>query len=279
VSDVALVDGDPVDEPDRSADRLIGLSCFETISFHEGRLVHGEDHLERLSRSARTIGLGPNGGWEAVDEHIETALARTEYSAGIVRVSLHATGAPVGLHLADRSAEVQVLVTAPRYGDVHDGVTAVTSTIEAPTGGWPAHVKAACLPRTMAHREARGRGAFEGLMLDDADRVVCGTRSNVFVVGDEIVTPPSPPAFPGVTRQRVVDAIDETPVRVRPVARSALDEAREVFLTFTGPGVVPVVELDGNPVGEGEPGPWARRLADEIEPTGSAGEKGRSRND
>lgn len=264
MTDVAVVAGELVEDPDTSADRLLGVTCFDTIAFGPEGLVDGEAHLERLAKGARTIGIGPEGGWEAVDRAIETALEATDHGEGIVRVSLHARGEPVGLSFEDRLAEVQVLATAPRYEGIQDGVAAVTSTIPAPGPGWPAHVKAPCLPRTMAHREARGRGAFEGLLLDGSDRVVSGTRSNVFArVDDELVTPPSPPAFPGITRRRVLEAARrlELPARARPVPRSALDDAREIFVTFTGPSVVPLIELDGEPVGDPD---WTDRLADEL---------------
>lgn len=229
--------------------------------------MDGEAHLERLARGARTLALAPVGGWEAVDRALAEALDRTGHGRGILRVSLHARGEPAGLHLEDRRADVQVLVTAPRYGDLADGVEAVTSTIPAPGPAWPAHVKAPCLPRTLAHREARGRGAFEGLLLDGADHVVSGTRSTVFArLGEELVTPPSPPAFPGLTRRRAIEAARGGPanVRARPLSRESLDQADELFLAFTGPGVVPVRELDGTPVADGRPGPWTRRLAEAV---------------
>lgn len=263
---LVLVNGEKVDEPDVSADRLLGFTVFETIAIRRGDLVEAEAHLERLARGARTVGLGPVGGWEAVDEAMATALAEADPGEGVLRVSLHARGEPVGLHMEDRQADVQVAVTPSRYGELAEGVVAVTSTIEAPGSAWPAHVKTGCLPRIMAHREARGRNAFEGLMLDGDDRVVSGTRSNVFArLGDELVTPPSPPAFPGITRRRVREAADEmgVPVRVRSLPRSALDRARELFLTFTGPGLVPVVELDGEAIGDG-PGAWTRKLRDRL---------------
>jgi branched-subunit amino acid aminotransferase/4-amino-4-deoxychorismate lyase len=259
---VAVVDGELVEDPDVSADRLLGLTCFETIAVEGDELVRAEAHLERLAGSARALGLGPEGGWAAVDEAIATALAASPVERGIVRVSLHATGEPVGLALEDPRAEVQVVVTQPRYGDLREGVRAVTSTVQAPAErAWPANVKAPCLPRYLAHREARGRDAFEGLMLDASDHVVCGSRSNVFAdLRGEVVTPPSPPAFPGVTRERVFEQLGDA-ARTRPLGLEELADADEVWLSFTGPGVVPVVELDGSSVGDGTPGPRARELA------------------
>lgn len=265
--DVVLVNGESVQRPDLSADRLLGLTCFDTIAFQAGKLLVGEAHLERLASGARTLALTPVGGWEAIDDAIETALELSDHEEGIVRVSLHARGEPTGLHFAERSADVQTYVTAPRYGDVSEGVTVVTSTMQAPGPSWPAHVKAPNLVRILAHREARGRGAFEGLMLDARDDVVSGTRSNVFArLGDKLITPTAPPAFPGTRRRAVLEATGGLGLQAqaRPLAREDLDRAEEIFLTFTGPDVVPVVELDGEPVHHGEAGPWTREIAQAV---------------
>lgn len=263
--DVAVIDGQLQPDPDTSAAHLLGLTCFDTIRFDQEALIDGDAHLERFAHSARTLGLGPKGGWEAVDDAIRLALETTEHTTGILRVSLHALSEPIGLQVPDATAQVQVLATAPRYGDLTQGVTAVTSTIQAPNeNAWPSHVKAPCLPRYIAHREARGRDAFEGLMLDPEDRVVSGTRSTVIALLDEtLATPPSPPAFPGITRARLIDTIDD--VQVRPIARDTLNEATELYLAFTGPGLVPVTTLDGAPVGSGKPGERFEPLRERLE--------------
>lgn len=267
--DVTVLDGTIHDDADTSADRLLGLTCFETIAFHDGALQHAEAHLERLAQSARTLGLGPQGGWEAVDEALQTALDATRHEDGIVRVSLHATGTPTGLQLEEPRAEVQVTLTKPRYGDLSQGVSVVTSTFQAPhEDAWPSHVKAPCLPRYLAHREARARDAFEALLLDASENVVSGTRSNLFLVLDDtVLTPPTPPAFPGVTRRRVLDALPAEATTVRRVDRSELDDASEAWLSFTGPGIVPVLEIDGHPVGSPGPGPWTKRARNELNET------------
>ncbi len=266
--DVNVLDGELQAGADASAARLLGLTCFETIAFDDATLLDGEEHLERLAQSARTLGLGPRGGWEAVDEAIETAMEATGHEDGILRVSLHATGEPTGLSLEDPTAQVQVLVRQPRYDDLTGGVRAVTSTFQAPgEDSWPAHVKAPCLPRYLAHREAQARGAFEALMLDAHDGIVSGTRSNVFAVVDgQILTPPTPPALPGITRRRVLDALQEDIV-ARRIPRGAMDEATEAWLTFTGPGIVPIQELDGAPLSGSVPGPVTKTLLNELPPS------------
>lgn len=266
--DVHLIDGEPTKQPPTSAARLLGITCFDTIRFQDATLQHGEAHLERLAHSARTIGLTPNGGWEAVDDAIQQALQTTTHTHGILRVSLHATGQPTGLNLDDANAQAQIDVTQPRYDDLTTGVAAITTTHRAPDPeAWPAHVKAPCLPRYLAHKETRARDAFEGLMLDANDNVVSGTRSNLFaVIHGRTITPPTPPAFPGITRQRTLQALDDDGTSIRRLPRAQLNDATEAWITFTGPGVVPITTLDGKPIGDGAPGPTTRRLIDTLTP-------------
>ncbi len=264
--DVHLIDNEPAPKPPTTAARLLGITCFDTIHFHNNTLQHAHEHLERLAHSARTIGITPNGGWEAVDDAIQQALQTTTHPHGILRVSLHATGQPTGLNLDEPNAEVQITLTKPRYDDLTHGQPMITTTPRAPNpDAWPPHVKAPCLPRYLAHKEARARNAFEGLMLDAHDNAISGTRSNIFArIHNRTITPPTPPAFPGITRKRTLQALNTDETDIRPIPRKELNQATELWITFTGPGIVPITSLDGDPIGDGTPGPTTKRLIHEL---------------
>lgn len=263
MSRVALWNGKPA-EVDESAGRLLGLTVFETLSVERGALVEPQRHLARLEASAATVGLAPDGGFGAVEDALDEAVRLFEAPEGIVRVSLHARARPWGLRLGDPTADVLVLASEPRYPDLSQGVAAITSTVRAPAPeAFPPHVKGPCLPRYLAYREALGRGAFEALLLDARGHAVSGSRSNLFaVIEGVLVAAPAPPAFPGITRSRVLAAaltLGHEPAE-RPLHRDELPEAGELFVTLTGPGIVPIVALDGAPVGDGAVGPVTRRL-------------------
>ncbi|HSG46406.1 MAG TPA: aminotransferase class IV, partial [Longimicrobiales bacterium] len=93
-----------------------------------------------------------------------------------------------------------------------------------------------------------------------------GAHSNLFVVfGDTLVTHPlSNVVLPGITRGYVVELARELGITVheRPVQVEELARADEAFFTGTTTEVKPCVEIDGRPVGSGEPGPLTRRLSD-----------------
>lgn len=265
---VALLDGTPAPDLATTGGYLHGITCFETMALVDGEVTFLEAHLDRLARGLETLELDPPGGLAGIVDHLQEALAAYQGADGVVRLSVHASGTMEGLGLEDRSAHVLVRVGPARHPELSKGVAVVTAARRAPDPETvPVSFKVPNLGRLLAYRQARERGAFEALMLDARGHVVTGTRSNVFaVVEGRLVTPPAPPALPGITRGRVLEAAGALGLeaRVRPLHRDELPEADELFITFTGPGIVPVSHLDQGPVGEQAPGPVTGRLVDAL---------------
>lgn len=107
----------------------------------------------------------------------------------------------------------------------------------------------------------------ETALLSDADgNVVEGPGFNVFAVtGDALVTPKSG-MLKGVTRRTALEigaelgAELELRVEERAVSRAELVDAKEVFVTSTVGGIMPVCVIDGRPVGSGRPGPVTKQI-------------------
>lgn len=120
------------------------------------------------------------------------------------------------------------------------------------TRSLPMYKSFSSLTSVVARRSAESRGAHEAILVDDSGRVTEGAWSNIFVVTKtgELYTPDRG-MLPGVTRGAVlkIHRVKEGEVTV-----SMLREATEVFITQATNGVVPVIELEGVPVGTGEVG-------------------------
>jgi D-alanine transaminase len=140
------------------------------------------------------------------------------------------------------------------------GVPAPAGAILLPDIRWQrCDIKAVTLlPNVLMRQEAREAGALEAILVRDG-QVTEGAASNVFVVrGAEVATPPKCDLLlGGITRDLVVELLagTEAPVTERPVAAQELGAADEIWLTSSTRELVPVVTLDGRPVGGGEPGP------------------------
>ena len=107
--------------------------------------------------------------------------------------------------------------------------------------------------------------AYEAWQVDREGRVTEGTSTNAWIVtaDDTVVTRAADHAIlNGVTRLAVFDIIAREGYRLveRPFTVEEARAAREAFLTSTTADLLPVVRLDGEPVGDGKPGPLSRKL-------------------
>jgi D-alanine transaminase len=144
------------------------------------------------------------------------------------------------------------------------GMAAGVSAITARDIRWDlCNVKAiTLLPNALLRQQALEAGAVEAI-LTRGNLVTEGAASNVFVVlGEEVATTPKgSQILPGLTRDLVAELLAQagTPCAERPVSVEELRGAHEIWLTSSTREVVPVVRLDGVPVGAGTPGPaWQR---------------------
>jgi branched-chain amino acid aminotransferase len=115
---------------------------------------------------------------------------------------------------------------------------------------------------TKALYEAYDRGAHYAVLLDHDGNVTEGPGYNVLaLVGDRLLTPESG-ALEGITRRTVIELAAQEGIEAElvPMPEEELRRAREVFATSTAGGVMPIVSLDGDPVGAGTAGPMTRRL-------------------
>jgi branched-subunit amino acid aminotransferase/4-amino-4-deoxychorismate lyase len=121
------------------------------------------------------------------------------------------------------------------------------------------------LDNLLAREEARRSGAGEALLLNTRGFIAEGAASNVFLARDGTLLTPAVEAgaLPGITRQLVMELAGEEGLAVEEanVALPDLFGAGEAFLTNSVMEVMPLVSVDGRPVGPGRPGPLTERLA------------------
>ncbi|MFP4639909.1 MAG: aminotransferase class IV [Guyparkeria sp.] len=251
---------------------LFGDGVYEVIPAFGGRLFGLEAHMERLSRSLREIGIAEplaRDEWQAIfDRLLEGYVGRD------AAVYLQVTrGAPVPRDHAwpDPATAPGVMATVSPIGRRSEGARAITM----PDQRWArCDIKTInLLPNTMARQKAVEQGVDEAILVRDG-LVIEGSATNLFaVIGGRLVTAPTgPQMLAGVTRRLLIEMtrrkglieVDESFITV-----SALRGADEVFLTSSTKDIWPVLEIDGEPVGQGEgagrPGPVTCRLDEHFQ--------------
>jgi D-alanine transaminase len=123
----------------------------------------------------------------------------------------------------------------------------------------------ALLPNVLAQQAAREQGAREAWLVDTQGRVTEGSSSNAWIVnrdGKLITHPLGQDILPGITRSVVMDMIKAQGLAFeeRTFTVEEAYHAREAFITSASQTVLPVVRIDGRPVGNGAPGLVATAL-------------------
>jgi D-alanine transaminase len=123
----------------------------------------------------------------------------------------------------------------------------------------------ALVANVLGKQQAREAGAYEAWQVDALGRVTEGTSTNAWIVtaDDEVVTRAADSAIlNGVTRRVLIAIIRREGYDFveRPFTVAEAKYACEAFLTSTTVDLLPVVAIDGDPVGNGKPGPLSETL-------------------
>ena len=258
-----------------------GDGLFETMRAYNGQVFRLRRHVERLVESASVLGIElehilsdslahPSKSAESlrsavvreISETVEKVVAVNGIGEGAVRIIL-TRGTGGGFDVTDELRS-NLIVTARPFNPLPEerlrvGVRAIISNIRRNTFSPVPRVKSLnFLESVLVRQEARRAGVDEGLMLDTEGHLVEGSVSNLFFVKEGALhTPPtSCPILPGITREAVMALASERsiPCFERAMLPEEVPDMEEAFTTSTLREVMPLVEINGHPVGTGKPG-------------------------
>ncbi len=253
-----------------------GTTVAEQLRTFGGKLFRLPDHLRRLAHSLEIVQVELPTSVEELGRVAEQLAARNH--------ALLAPGDDLGLAIlvtpgsysamvAHATAEPTVCIhTFPLRFDLwaagyQTGQSlATTDVAQVPTDCWPAELK--CRSRMhyyLADRQAAARQpGSRALMLDPEGCVTETTTANLVAYSEAqgLITPPRKKVLPGISLAAVSDlaAALEIPLAERDLRPDDLRSADEVLLTATSYCLLPVVALNGKPIGGGTPGTVFARL-------------------
>lgn len=239
---------------------LLGDGVFETIAVRGGQIKRLNAHLLRLAHDCKVIGLRTPWADTAIKSWIEKLIVDNNLPDALVRMTLTRGAGPRGV-LPPTDAKPTLLITTAAMPAPAEAARLIfaTSTRRNEHSPTSAIKSINYLDNIIARREAQERDADDAIILNTQDRVAESTAANIFaLIGGTILTPPmSEGALPGVMRADVLTLArgEETPLTM-----DMLMSASEVFLS-NALGIRPVIAIEGQPVGDGEPGLITQLLA------------------
>ena len=242
---------------------------YEVWAVFGGRLADAEGHFARLERSLGELSIPMPMRRGALALVLREAVRRNRVSNGLVYLQVTRGVAPRDHAFPTRSVRPSIVITAKPVdlaaaeARAAKGIGVATT----PETRWArCDIKTiALLPNVLAKQAAREKGAGEAWFVDELGLVTEGASSNAWIVDRDGVLRTrdlNANILRGVTRKSLMEIIgrDGLAVSERPFSVEEAKQAREAFITGAGALVTPVVSIDGVPIGDGAPGPVARRL-------------------
>ena len=250
---------------------LLGDGVWESFRLHNGTIVFADEHIDRLFRGAESISMDIGRTREQILNEVNRVIEANDMHDGVhVRLVVTRGLKPTPYQAPWVISSQSTLVIMPEYKIANEqraveGIRLVTvdvrrgeQNVQDPrVNSLSKHnCIAACV-------DAAAKGGEEGLMLDPAGNVATCNSTHFFIVRDgEVWTSTGEHCLDGITRRKVLDLClaNGIPAYERDFTTNEVSTADEAFVTGTFAGLIPVVEFDGEPMGQGQRGKMCELL-------------------
>ena len=267
----AYVNGNIVPESEATVsifDRgfLFADGVYEVSSIVNGKLIDNAMHLERLKRSLNELSMASPLSTADIEQAQLALVEKNDVQEGLIYLQITRGAAPRQFQFPSESKSTLVMFTQKMNLIDNPVATTGISVVTIPEIRWKRRdIKSvALLAQVIGKQQAVDANAGEAFMIEDGF-ITEGTSSTAFIVDENdcvISRQADSNVLNGVTRRAVLKLMDETGNRFdkRAFSKEECYQAKEVFLTSASTFVMPVIRVDDQQIGDGTPGPVAKRL-------------------
>lgn len=245
---------------------LFADGIYEVIPAYGGKLFRLPHHIQRLNNSLDSIRMAPvmsEAEWAEILQQLvdqDTASDQSVY----VQVTRGGSGERDHRILADATPTIFAMsqpIPHQQSEQIAKGIRVIT--LEDIRWQWCQIKSIALLGNVLLKQMATDQECGEAILIRNGCATE-GSASNLFIVRDgTLITPPkSHDLLPGITRDLVLELAiaNNLPCVERVIQTAELLLAEEIWMTSSTREIMPVIELDGNRVGQGQPGPLWQQM-------------------
>jgi branched-chain amino acid aminotransferase len=226
------------------------------------------DHCERLRRNGAVLKIASRPVQEISRIVIEVIRACEYREDCYIRAVLYKSGLQFGLRLSDMDDLTVVALPQGRFTDTAQPISVCVSTWRrTEDNAIPGRAKicGGYVNSALAKTEAIDNGFDDAIFTSESGHVTEGTGMNMFMVRDgRLITPPnSENIVEGITRNTIIDMVRKElglETELRPINRSELYNADELFFSGTAIEVTPISSVDKRIIGDGATYPVTEKL-------------------
>lgn len=240
---------------------------YEVVTVIGGTLMDEEGHLNRLARSMKELSIPWPVKPRSLRMIMREVVRRNRSSNALLYIQITRGPAPRDFKFPAEPMPTLVITCRRTAFQLPSALEKGVAVITLPDIRWQRRdIKSvSLLPQVLGKQKAVEAGAFEGWQVDPDGFVTEGCSSNAWIVtrqGMLVTRPASHAILNGITRQTLLACAAEAGIAFEErhfTIAEALD-AGEALMTSAGTIALPVTRIDGQPIGDGTPGPLARRL-------------------
>jgi D-alanine transaminase len=271
MSRIVYVNGEFLPEEDAKIsvfDRsfLFADGVYEVASILEGGLIDNTAHLHRLERSLSELKMSIPWTLDEIEAAQKETVARNNVTEGLLYLQVSRGAADRDFAFPKDPKPILVMFTQEKKLRDNPAAERGISVISMEDLRWHRRdIKTVqLLYPSIAKQAALDAGADDAWLVED-DLVTEGTSNNAWIISEDgvlITRQLSHDILHGITRKAVMKLAELHQIRVeeRPFTIEEARMAREAFITSASAFVMPVVKIDGFPLGDGTPGKLTREL-------------------
>jgi D-alanine transaminase len=246
---------------------------YEVCEVRNECMVDEPLHMRRLQRSLAELKIAMPMSLAALRVVLRETVRRNRVRDGLVylQVSRGVARRDHAFPPAGTAPSIVVTVRSMDPSAAERTAAAGIAVITVPENRWErVDIKAiALLPNVLAKQAAKEQGAKEAWFVGKDGYVTEGSSSNAWIVsrdGKVITRPADHGILRGVTRTVLLNVLKAQGLELdeRPFTVEEAYAAREAFITSASQSIMPVVRIDGRPVGNGAPGLVATALRQDF---------------
>lgn len=227
-----------------------GYGIFETLRTYDNKkLFKAEDHIKRLFQSAKKIDLKISYTKNQILQMLKKVIKKS--GSKIQRLKIIAINEGI-------------IITSITFKDDENlykfGVSCKTVICNRAI---PEVKSISYLPSFLSHQQAEKYGCYEAILIDKTGEVFEGAYSNIFWFENNNLCTRKTEILEGITRDTVLK-ISPFPLKFKTITLKNLLKQKEIFLTQSTRGIVPIIKIDNKKIGQRVPGEKTKLLIEKF---------------
>ena len=233
-----------------------GYGIFDFLVVVKGSPVFLDDHLNRFYHSAAAMHLTVALNKNELTRAIHLLIEKNQLLNAGIRITLTGGDSPDGYSIGIPNLIITQNPFQYTYTSPLKGIRLITHEHQRQLP----HIKTIDYAKAIYLQPTIKAAGADDVLYHNAGIITECPRSNFFIVNKkrEVITPDKQ-VLAGVTRAKIL-LNKQFVVKEEPIALEALANAEEAFITSSTKNVLPVIAIDGKPIGNGAPGPVTQQL-------------------